>query len=638
MSNAKDLVSLLTKLNVKDEKVHIDAIQTKYDTLSKTLGEEETSRAILNELLDSEQYSAIIKAHRKIPVLFSPSATAKPNSFSAYEQYACYKVGKEKKFASDSDVSLIGDELMSLETLTDSQRQLLHIYAQNLLKKKKPKKAYEVYQKLLAIPHELDNTAELACNKEAALSEIPELVGNVTLDKEFDTYDISFNKACQLCSIRNHEAALEYAERAFNLAQEDDAVVEDLRAIKLQISYIHQVLGHKEEAKSLLKEIVENSADQNDLNTVLAKANLKSYVSISKFKDNLPLLLRELDTPTLTGKHSQFSFQQAQIISSNIELLKVFSNNKAGKNKTSVHSIANKFYTENVGNVLYEPYENQADALCKKLDRSAKAEIKNEQKLLIQTLVCVQVLVKAGNLDKALVVAEKVWNHFPMEELSKYKRILSYVLLNLYDATNRSSSTSKHLSKLLRLYSEQVLEEDVSFWEFIAFKFLEQGQTQKAERIFRALAAKDNNSASAKYIAKADASDLGDYVDANDINGVIVDVNVDSLLNAGISVFENGKSKSSVIKSTPKKKRRVHKNKKLPKNFDESKKLDPERWLPLKERSTYRVSKKNISGKNTQGFKASKASEAKLDITKKAVKKPAGKKTSNAKSKNSRKH
>ncbi|CDO92119.1 unnamed protein product [Kluyveromyces dobzhanskii CBS 2104] len=637
MTDVKDLASLLAKLDVKDEKLHVKTLQSKYNTLSKKIGEAEAKKAVLQELLDSEQYSAIIKAFHLMSNVFNSGYSGNLSVLAGYEQYAKYKVGKEKKFTSAADVSFIGDELMGLEELTDLQRQLLHIYAQNWLKKKEPKKAYQIYEKLLAIPHELDNAAELTCNKEAAFAECSELFGAPASDEEFDAYDILFNKANHLCSIRDYDSALQYAEKAFKLAQEEDTSVDDLRAIKLQLSYIHQLQGHKEEAKSLLNEIISTSEEQNDLTSIIAKTNFKSYASISKFKDNIPLILRELDVPGLTGKHSQISYQQQQAIASNLELLKVFSNGKIAKGKTNAFSVANQFYTATVGNVIYEPYENQANALCKKLEKYLRTEVKDEQRVLSHTLVCVQVLLKAGNLDRAIIMAERIWNHFPAKELSKYKRILSYVLLNLYDAANRSSSTAKHLAKLLKLYSEQTLKTDPSFWEFVGFKLLEEGQASKAEDIFRAQSAIDTQSKFARYVAKADANALGSDLDSSDVQHVIADVDVDSLLKTGISAFENVKNKSAVIRSASKKKRRVHKKKELLKSADESKQLDPERWLPLKERSAYRVSKKNIAGKNTQGFKASKASEAKLDITKKAAKKQPGKKSSAAKSKASRK-
>lgn len=63
------------------------------------------------------------------------------------------------------------------------------------------------------------------------------------------------------------------------------------------------------------------------------------------------------------------------------------------------------------------------------------------------------------------------------------------------------------------------------------------------------------------------------------------------------------KSKDSGKQADKKKKNNKKKRKTiLPKNYDPSKKPDPERWLPKYERSTYRKKKeKKGVGKGTQG-------------------------------------
>ncbi len=62
-----------------------------------------------------------------------------------------------------------------------------------------------------------------------------------------------------------------------------------------------------------------------------------------------------------------------------------------------------------------------------------------------------------------------------------------------------------------------------------------------------------------------------------------------------------------LVKKTKKKKKKV----KLPKNYDPSVQLDPERWIPLRERSYYRgkrnKKKQNTIGKGTQGAVGSSA-------------------------------
>lgn len=78
-------------------------------------------------------------------------------------------------------------------------------------------------------------------------------------------------------------------------------------------------------------------------------------------------------------------------------------------------------------------------------------------------------------------------------------------------------------------------------------------------------------------------------------------------------------------KEIPSEKKKKKRKPRLPKNYDPSKQPDPERWLPLRERSYYKKSKKKGQqtgiGRGTQGLSAASASiAAKLDASNKSTK------------------
>lgn len=634
----EDLTELIRKFDFKEKNPKLQSTITAcYKKLLAEGNDPHKARQIIfGYLVKEEKYDLLCYVFQRLFNDSKESATVEPDII----MFVLYAVYKSKKLGSDPETTKVvdfdkylsvADNYSSKDSISELERQVLHIVAQDAWKQKNPEKAFGIYKKLLETPNDLDNTFELLCNKYAAFSAIPyfsEVKENISTVGENDTYDILYNKALGLCQLRDYNAALAVSTNALELAQKEEADLDDQRSIKLQLSYIHQLIGQYEEAKTLLKDVLDSSIDKSDMLYRIAKLNLKSFTDFSKFKDNMPLILREIEANHLVGSYNELSKQQFDVVSNNIESLKLFSNGTINRS-TLPHSIANKFYSKNVNNVVLEPYEDQAEALSKKSDKYLVSGTKDSKTLLIYSLVCIQLLVKAKNLDKAISRAEKIWNHFPRDELSKEKRVISYILLKLYDEQNRSHSTSKHIEKLHKLFTEESLKEDPLFWEFIGFKLLEQGRIPDAERIFRGYAEINPNSASAKYMKELASTDIL----TTDIDKIIGDVDVETIISSGISVFEKTKSKTTAIRPTPKKKRRVHKNKKLPKSYDENKKPDPERWLPLKERSTYRVSKKNI-GKNTQGSKTSKASEAKLDITKKAAKKT----NKSSKSKSSRRH
>ena len=99
---------------------------------------------------------------------------------------------------------------------------------------------------------------------------------------------------------------------------------------------------------------------------------------------------------------------------------------------------------------------------------------------------------------------------------------------------------------------------------------------------------------------------------------LIAGIDVDALENAGVPSLQSAimaTSRKRPLDEKPKPtKKRVRKSK-LPKDYDPSRKPDPERWLPLKDRSTYRPKGKKgrqKAAEKTQGGASSeKAAEAK---------------------------
>ena len=96
--------------------------------------------------------------------------------------------------------------------------------------------------------------------------------------------------------------------------------------------------------------------------------------------------------------------------------------------------------------------------------------------------------------------------------------------------------------------------------------------------------------ANAGYVASHPTDSTPDHIgQLTSIDSLIKGINIDDLINAGISSTTSNKRAATEKPSKPrampvKKKRKT----KLPKNYDPEKKPDPERWLPLRDRSTYK--------------------------------------------------
>jgi signal recognition particle subunit SRP72 len=119
----------------------------------------------------------------------------------------------------------------------------------------------------------------------------------------------------------------------------------------------------------------------------------------------------------------------------------------------------------------------------------------------------------------------------------------------------------------------------------------------------------DDKATLAGYVAShATASNDGSLDDeVNQLTSIAQltrDLDVDSLESDGIPQSSNALAiaqltrsrKRGAVDGTSVKPKRLRKSK-LPKDFDESKKVDPERWLPMKDRSYYRPPKGKKKGK-----------------------------------------
>lgn len=133
----------------------------------------------------------------------------------------------------------------------------------------------------------------------------------------------------------------------------------------------------------------------------------------------------------------------------------------------------------------------------------------------------------------------------------------------------------------------------------------EQSDLEKAGRIFSSLLESDPNDPVAKAglvasFATIDPAKVLQYTKGlSPVSSLISGINADALEAAGVAQPPSKKiaAKPKAASVKPRKPRR---KRHLPKDYDPEKKVDPERWLPLKDRSYYKP----------KGKKAKKAFQA----------------------------
>lgn len=257
-----------------------------------------------------------------------------------------------------------------------------------------------------------------------------------------------------------------------------------------------------------------------------------------------------------------------------------------------------------------------------------------------------------GNHTKVCQVFEKI------PYLARYLGIVS-ILLAYYASTGATRDIQKLLSSVIEYWKDRsdvlFADKEKVFWA-IGLYNLQHDCPADAAGIFEYLYKQDKSnvkvlayliSAYSRYNTQK-AEELGRKLSQSYPSSLSIDVDAleqmpsfrhtrRQVAKSEVSRKEADSDRNKVAPSEKKKKKRKPR---LPKNYDPSKQPDPERWLPLRERSYYKKSKKKGQqtgiGRGTQGLSAASASlAAKLDASNKPMKmeEPKEQQTSSAKPK-----
>jgi signal recognition particle subunit SRP72 len=173
-------------------------------------------------------------------------------------------------------------------------------------------------------------------------------------------------------------------------------------------------------------------------------------------------------------------------------------------------------------------------------------------------------------------------------------------VVSLYDSQGQKGPARTELARAARHWRSSSSEKPSGVVHLFkaAGSALLDSQEQKhldlAREIFQELNSRDPNDryAAAGLLAAAPEKASRDQLAAlQPIERLISGIDVDALENAGIAQAPSTGAPTSRKRpaedTKPKKAKKIRKNR-IPKDYDPSKTPDPERWLPLKDRSTYR--------------------------------------------------
>lgn len=448
------------------------------------------------------------------------------------------------------------------------------------------------------------------------------------------TYDLCFNAACNLIGQGKLNEALKKLRKAEqlcrkSLTEDGDLTEEDIESelavIHGQMAYVMQLQGSLDDALQLYNQIIKLKPTDVGLLAVVAN----NIITINK-DQNVFDSKKKVKLTNAEGVEHKLAKKQLQAIEFNKALLSMHTNQAEQCRK-----LATALQNQQPEHLL--PVLIQAAQLCREKQHAKAIDLLQEfadqhPEFAAQIkLTMAQLKLAQGNVTKACMIMKSI------KELEHKPGMVS-ALVTMHSHDEDIDSAIEVFNQSISWYQENQpnsLAHLSLIREAANFK-LKHGRKKEAindlEQIWKQNPKDIHTLAqliSAYSLVDANkAKVLSEHLPPSDTMHLKVDV--DALENsAGVTFIRKKPAKVAGEQTKEQgqgdlKKKKKKKKGKLPKNYDPKVTPDPERWLPMRERSYYRGKKKGKKkeqiGKGTQG--ATSAAAAELDASKTASSPP----------------
>ncbi|KAF2980844.1 hypothetical protein EK904_011129 [Melospiza melodia maxima] len=391
------------------------------------------------------------------------------------------------------------------------------------------------------------------------------------------TYELCYNSACALIGQGKLNEAMKKLQKAEelcrqSLSEDSDVTEEDIEAelaiIHGQMAYIMQLQGRTEDALQLYNQIIKLKPTDVGLLAVIAN----NIITINK-DQNVFDSKKKVKLTNAEGVEHKLSKKQLQAIEFNKALLAMYTNQADQCRKLSA-----SLQSQSPEHLL--PVLIQAAQLCREKQHAKAVGLlqdfadQHPANAAEIKLTMAQLKIAQGSVTKACMILRSI------EELQHKPGMVS-ALVTMYSHEEDIDSAIEpkspvHLSlireaanfKLKHGRKKEAISDLEELWNLS--KHLPSSDTMSLKVDVDAL----ENSHGATYVRKKAAKLTGENQQKEQGQGEV-------------------------------KKKKKKKKGKLPKNYDPKVTPDPERWLPMRERSYYRGRKKGKKkdqvGKGTQG-------------------------------------
>lgn len=620
---SSSIISSFKSLDVataQDFSDHEAIFQASYQYLAK-IKEFRDIKAVHNvivSLINTDRYYKALDFLKQVPQDIL-------QEFPLEKAYIYYKTGNVKNVEEIYQTSINSSEISVI-----LRTALKHVMAQCYYQVGRMAEALDLYHELINL-NSIDNELDIACNERAIISQIPisgvEPTPSLTVKETEKSYDFIFNEA--LIELRNNhiDKCLSLLKNASSLCTEQnlDSNPEDLAAelapIELALAYVYQVSGHTALAISTLK-----SLDMEGVTDLLTKKIIKgNLISLTSTPENVNYTARELSYKDVLHLHrNKMTRAQYRSLVKNHILLSYQSNTLSKVSNFLKNSFGQDFAREFEGDFtpmvikllvkLEIPFqdlniESNWKAVSKKVYKFALSELSKSEiteTAVASVLILVFVNAKLFKFDQAIDVLEKITLKELQSLTTNLHASLFSCLINLYEVTKGHRKLASLYSSLIEEF-EKLSVEDLkntllhSFVSSVVFKLISVDSSIEVASILKNLKAAQPENAVISLIADGEIVSFDNDLASQEDVEALLEANVDELNTLVPQTRVTSKKGKSALSMVTKKARKPKFSKgkvlKTDAEFNAEKDLDQERWLPMKLRTYYKPSKKDLKKK-----------------------------------------
>lgn len=530
--------------------------------------------------------------------------------------YALYKLGR------------LDEALAALRQVGLEKRSYNHLAAQVAYRAERFDETRVIYQKLLDTdPGDEEN--DMNINSKAAIAQAilkgERLSPPKGTGQPPDSFELCYNEACVHIAQSAFSQAADLLQRAARLCDASDDLSEEdkeaeMQPILVQQAYVYARLGKEKEAQDLLALTRTEEGADEDIGLLVEN----NKAALADAPENPYLLQRKCESWPIRGKKSKLFQHQLNILSNNHLVIDLQAQKVRGVKDRTAATLSRAQHPSvqpgiNCLSVLNAAAETH-QASGKEITRLLRALSKKRPNDVGVVLTLIQIQLDDGHQGQAVSTLESFLSRLEQEGGVDAKDVrfspgLVALAVSLFRTQGRESAAKNELVKSAQYWKTRPAGYATSLLREAGIELVRSSKSEDlllAGSAFEKLFQENQGSHIAASgliasLAPTDPDKVRQHAsELAALEELVGDVNVSDLLKLGIAAAP----KSDLAKKRPlttEPDRRVTKKRrtrKLPKNYEEGKTPDPERWLPLRDRSSYRPKGKKgkkKAGESTQG-------------------------------------